>query len=211
MKPHAAPDPPAVEDGAPAGGTRPRSAEASPAGEAPALAALAEIDGRLRERETAWQSEARQLDAVRRELAVVTTRLQRTRSLAARGSRGEDEDSAARRRQALVQDEEARQARLLLEFEARLEEAESRRVALHDETAQLRDRKQELLRRLSSPVRSAYQAAVRAGRVPPITTAPDGVCSGCSFRLPAPVVEAVVRGAVVVCGGCERLLRPGRA
>ena len=195
-------------DGTPARGTRTTRVGASPAGEGRVLAALAEIDSCLRERESAWKTLAGRLDTTRRELAVVTGRLERTRSLAAQRLPGEDDDSAARKRPALVRSEEARHARLLREFEASLEETEARRVALHDETRQLRFRRQEILQQLSAPVRSAYEAAVQAGRVPAITTAPDGACSDCSSRLPAPVVEAVVRGAVVVCRGCQRLLRP---
>lgn len=175
------------------------------------LAALAEMDSRLRECESAWKTVVRQLDATRRELAVATGQLQRARSRATQRLRGEDDDSGAPTRPALVQSDEVRRARLLQEFEARLKEAEAQRVALHGETEQLRHRRQEILRRLSAPVRSAYEAAVQAGRVPALTTVADGVCSGCSSRLLAPVVEAVARGAAVVCRGCERLLCPTEA
>jgi flavoprotein len=61
---------------------------------------------------------------------------------------------------------------------------------------------------LSAPVRVAYEAVSRAGRVPALTTAVDGLCRVCRARLPSEVVEAVVRGALVICRGCERLLCP---
>lgn len=99
----------------------------------------------------------------------------------------------------------------LQRFEARLTEAETRRVALHGETERLRHRKQAALRQLSAPVRSAYEAAFQAGRVPTITTVASGVCSGCASRLPSAVVEAVGHGAVAICGGCARLLCPTEA
>jgi predicted nucleic acid-binding Zn-ribbon protein len=134
--------------------------------------------------------------------------LQRTRSLAARPPRCEDDESFQWRQPALVQTEETLHARLLEQFEAGLEEAERRRVALHDEIAGLRHRKQTALSELRAAVRSKYEAALQAGRVPAITTAKSGACCGCAARLPPPVVEAVGRGAVMVCPGCDRLLCP---
>ncbi len=202
------PDRSASQESVPAEGRGARATrlDASPAGDGRAVAALAEIDSRLRERETAWKVVVRQLDTRRRELAVIAARLQRMRSLAARQSRGESEVSGGRKRPDLAQDEEARHARLLQEFEAGLKETETRRVALHDETERLRHRKEAALRRLSAPLRFAYEAAFQAGRVPAITIVAGGLCSGCGSRLPSLVVEAVRRGAVVVCRGCERLL-----
>jgi len=203
-----APERSASQESAPAEGRGARTTrlDASPAGDGRAVAALAEIDSRLRERETAWKVVVRQLDASRRELAVIAARLQRTRSLAARHSRGESDAPGGPKRPDLAQGEEAHHARLLQEFEAGLKETETRRVALHDETERLRDRKQAALRQLSAPLRSAYEAALQAGRVPAIAIVAGGLCSGCAARLPSLVVEAVGRGAVVVCRGCERLL-----
>ncbi len=203
-----APERSASQESAPAEGRGARTTrlDASPAGDGRAVAALAEIDSRLRERETAWKVVVRQLDASRRELAVIAARLQRTRSLAARQSRGESDAPGGPKRPDLAPGEEAHHARLLQEFEAGLKETETRRVALHDETERLRDRKQAALRRLSAPLRSAYEAALQAGRVPAIEIVEGGLCSGCAARLPSLVVEAVGRGAVVVCRGCERLL-----
>jgi inactivated superfamily I helicase len=172
---------------------------------------LVEIDSNLREGERAWKAVVRKLDASRQELAVAAVQLQMTRSLAARQSRCEDGESDGRKRPDLAPGEEAHYARLLEQFEARLTEAETRRVALHGETELLRHRKQAVLRQLSAPVRSACEAAFQAGRVPAITTVASGVCSGCASRLPSAVVDAVGHGAVVICSGCARLLCPTEA
>jgi len=202
------PDRSASQESAPTEGRGARATrvDASPAGDGRAVAALAEIDSRLRERETAWKVVIRQLDARRRELVVIAARLQRTRSLAARHSPGESEVSGGRKRPDLAQGEEAHHARLLQEFEEGLKETETRRVALHDETEVLRHREEAALRQLSAPLRFAYEAALQAGRVPAITIVAGGLCSGCAARLPSLVVGAISRGAVVVCRGCERLL-----
>jgi len=181
--------------------------DASPASDGRALAALAEIDSNLREGEGAWKAVVRQLDASRRELALAAVQLQMTRSLAARQSRSEDV-SGGHKPSDLAPGEEAEYARLLQQFEAGLTEAETRRVALHHETEGLRHRKEAVLRQLSAPVRSAYEAALQAGRVPAITIVVNGVCSACTSRLPLAVVEASGRGSVVVCSGCARLLCP---
>jgi len=185
--------------------TRP---SASPCSDGRVLTALAEIDSNLREGELAWKAVVRKLDASRQELAVAAVQLQMTRSLAARQSRCEDGESDGRKRLALALGEEAHYPRLLQQFEAGLTEAETRRVALHGETERLRHRQQAALRQLSAPVRSAYEVAFQAGRVPAITTVASGVCSVCASPLPSAVVEAVGHGAVVICGGCARLLCP---
>jgi hypothetical protein len=169
---------------------------------------LAEIDSNLRKSECAWKVVVRKLDASRQELAVAAVQLQMTRSVAARQSRSEDGESHGRKRPDLALGGEADYARLLEQFEAELMEAETCRAALHGETERLRHRRQEALRRLSAHLRSAYEAALQARRVPPITTVAGGVCGGCASRLPSAVVEAVGQGAVVVCSGCARLLCP---
>jgi hypothetical protein len=89
-----------------------------------------------------------------------------------------------------------------------LKEAETRRSAVHAETERLRERRRAALLHLTTPIRVAYEAALRAGHAPPITTARDGQCGVCRARLPATVLEAVGGGAVVVCRGCDRLLIP---
>ncbi len=178
---------------------------------APALTALAEIDSRLREGERAWKAVVRKLDASRRELAVAAVQVQMTRSLAGRQSRRNDHEPDGRNRPDLGLAEEAHYTGLLQEFEVELTDAEVRRVALHGETERLRQRKQAALRQLSAPVRSAYEAALQAGRVPAITVVVDGACRACASQSPPAVVEASGRGAVVVCGGCARLLCPTAA
>jgi len=187
--------------------TRSTRFDASPASDGRALAALAEIDSNLREGEGAWKAVVRQLDASRRELALAAVQVQMTRSLAARQSRSEDVSDGPMRPELSPRDE-AEYARLLQQFEAGLTEAETRRVALHHETEGLRQRKQAALRQLSAPVRSVYEAALQAGRVPAITIGVNGVCSACTSRLPLAVVEPSGRGNVVVCSGCARLLCP---
>lgn len=182
----------ASQESAPAEGRGARTTrlDESPAGDGRAVSALAEIDSCLRERETEWKVVVRQLDASRRELTVIVARLQRTRSLTGRQSRGETEVSGARKQPDHAQGEEAHHARLLQEFEAGLRETETRRVTLHDETERLRHRKQAALRQLSEPLRSAYEAALQAGHVPAITIVAGGLCSGCASGLPSLVVEA---------------------
>jgi predicted nucleic acid-binding Zn-ribbon protein len=151
------------------------------------------------------------LDASRRELAVAAVQVQMTRSLAGRQSRSEDHESEGRNRPDLALAEEAHYTRLLQQFEVGLTDAEARRVALHGKTERLRQCRQAALRQLSAPVRSAYEAALQAGRVPAITIVVDGACSACASRLPPAVVGASSRGAVVVCSGCARLLCPTQA
>ena len=185
--------------------TRP---SASPGSDGRVLTALAEIDSNLREGERAWKAVVRKLDASRQELAVAAVQLQMTRSLASRQSRKEDGESDGRNRPDLALGEEVHYARLLEQFEAGLTEAETRRVALHGETERLRHRQQAALRQLSASVRSGYEAAFQAGRVPAITTVASGVCGGCASRLPSAVVDAVGDGAVMICSGCVRLLCP---
>jgi hypothetical protein len=180
----------------------------SPFWDSRVLTILGDLDLHLRDQEDAWKSVVGKLDAARRELAVATAQLERTRSLAVRPSHRDDDESLARDGPAPVYGEEERHARLLQRFEAALKEAEARRGALHEETERLRNRKQAALLHLSTPVRVAYEAALRAGRVPAVTTALDGLCCVCRARLPSGVVEAAVRGAVVVCRGCDRLLCP---
>lgn len=207
---HTATDRPASQDTALAEGraSQPTRLDANPAADGRALTALAEIDSSLHEGECAWKAVVRKLDASRRELAVAAVQLQMTRSLVARQSRREDHESDGRKRPDHALGEEVHYAHLLQQFEAGLTEAETRRVALHDEAERLRHRKQAALRQLSAPVRSAYEASLQAGRVPAITTVASGVCSGCGVCLPSAVVEASGRGAVVVCRGCARLLCP---
>ena len=55
-----------------------------------------------------------------------------------------------------------------IDSEGRLTEPETRRVARHGETEHLSHRKQAALQQLSAPVRSGYEAAFGAGRVPAI-------------------------------------------
>jgi hypothetical protein len=172
------------------------------------LAALAEIDSDLRESECAWKAVVRELDARRQELAVAAVQVEMTKSLAARQSRSEDDASEGRKRRDVAGGEEARYASLLQPFEAALTEAETRRVALRTVTEGLRQLKEAVLRQLSAPIRSAYEAAFQAGRIPAIATAAGGVCNGCASRLPSSVVDAVGHGAVVICSACARLLCP---
>jgi predicted nucleic acid-binding Zn-ribbon protein len=172
------------------------------------LAILGDLDLHLRDQEGAWKSVVAKLDVARGELTMATARLQRARSLAVRQPHLQDEDSMTCERAALAYGTEERHARLLRQFEAALTEAEARRGALHEETERLKNRREAALLHLSGPVRVAYEAASRAGRVPAVTAALDGVCCVCRARLPSEIVEAVVRGAVVVCRGCERLLCP---
>lgn len=189
-------------------GARTTHPEAGPARDGRLLTTLAEIDVRLRELDHAWKTVAQRLEANRRELAVAAVQLQRARSLAARRPRGEDDPSDEPRAAALPQSEEARHVRLFEEFEAGLKEVEAQRLALHAETEGLRRRRQAALRQLRPEVRSPYEAALQAGRVPVLTKVAAGTCGACASRLPATVVEAVGRGAVMVCHGCEGLLCP---
>jgi predicted nucleic acid-binding Zn-ribbon protein len=175
------------------------------------LTILGDLDLHLRDQEGEWKSVVAKLSAARRELAMATAQLQTTRSLAVREPHLKDEDSVTRERATLAYGREERHARLLRQFEAALREAEARRGALHEETERLKNRRQAALLHLSAPVRVAYEAASRAGRVPAVTPAVDGLCRVCRARLPSEVVEAVVHGAVVSCPGCERLLCPTEA
>ena len=193
------------------GSVRPTRLARSPFWDSRVLTILGDLDLHLRDQEGEWKSVVAKLSAARRELAMATAELQKTRALAVQQSRGKDEDSVAWDRLALAYGEEERHARLLRQFEAALKEAEARRGALHEETERLKNRRQAALLHLSAPIRVAYEAASRAGRVPAFTTAVDGLCCVCRARLPSEVVEAVVRGAVVVCRGCERVLCPTEA
>ncbi len=183
----------------------------SPLWDSRILTIVGDLDLHLRDQEGAWKSVVASLDTARCQLAVATAQLQRTRSLTVQPLHRKDEDPVARDGPALLYGEEERRARLLRHFEAALSEAEARRGALHEETERLKNRRQAALLHVSGPVRVAYEAAVRAGRVPAVTTARDGLCCVCRTRLPSEVVEAVVRGAVVVCRGCDRLLCPTEA
>ncbi len=188
-------------------GARTATPHASPPRDGRVLAALAEIDSRLRELDDAWTNVAQGLEASRRELAVAAVQLQRARALAARRPRVGDESDEPKA-PAFAPSDEAHHVRLFEQFEADLKQVEARRLAVHAETQSLRQRRQAALRQLSAGLRSAYDAALRAGRVPVITTMTGGVCDACASRLPPPVVDAVRNGAVVVCRGCERLLCP---
>jgi hypothetical protein len=176
------------------------------------LTIVGDLDLRLRDQKDAWRSVVAKTGAARRELAVATAQLQRTALRAAQQSARKDGDFPAREGPGLVYaEEERRHTRLLLQFEAGLKEAEARRGALHDETERLEDRRQAAALHLSTPVRMAYETALRAGLVPAVTTARGGLCSACRARLPSDVIEALARGAVTVCRGCERLLCPTEA
>ncbi len=190
------------------GRARPPRMARSPFWDSRVLMIVADLDLQLLDQETAWKSVVAKLDAARRELAVTAAQLERTRALAFQLSDRKDEDAAARDRPAFLYGDEERHARLLRQFEAALNEAEARRGALHEETERLKNRRQAALLHLSAPVRTAYEAALRAGCIPAVTTAGEGQCSVCRARLASEVVETVVHGAVVVCRGCERLLCP---
>ncbi|HEY7516427.1 MAG TPA: hypothetical protein VIC87_18190 [Vicinamibacteria bacterium] len=171
-----------------------------------ALSALAEIDVRLRELDRAWKGVALRLETSRRELAMAAVQLQRARSLAARRPRGGGDESDEPKPPAVAPSEEAHHVRLFELFEAELKNAEAERLAVHHETQGLRQRRIAALRQLPADVRSAYEAALQAGRAPVLTTMTEGACDTCASPLPPPVVEAVRRGVVRVCHGCERLL-----
>ena len=182
------------------------TARHDPSGDGVLLAELAGLDELLRERGAAWKDFVRRLDTLRREIAVTSAQVQRSRSLAARrASRDGDAEEA---RLSAPDRDEARATRLTQEFEAALQETEERRVGLHAEMDDLRRRRQALLRRLPVPLSRAYQSLADAGRVPAVAAVTDGVCGGCASPLPESVVEALSCGAVAVCARCDRLLRP---
>lgn len=178
-----------------------------PSGDGLLLAELADFDELLRERGAAWKELVRRLDALRREIAVTSAQVQRSRSLAARkASRDGDADQEAR--PAAPTRDEARATQLTREFEAALRETEKRRVSLHSEMENLRRRRQALLGRLPAALSRAYRLLADAGRGPAVAAVADGVCGGCESSLPESVIEALSHGAGAVCARCERLLRP---
>jgi len=184
-----------------------RTAGHHPSGDGPLLAELAGLDELLRERGAAWKELVGRLDALRREIAITSAPVQRSRSLAAR-KKPQDDDADQEARPSAPTPDEARATRLKQEFEAALRETEERRVALHGEMDDLRRHRQALLGRLPAPLSLAYQSLADAGRLPAIAAVAKGTCGGCESPLSESVIEALSHGAVAVCARCERLLRP---
>jgi len=169
------------------------------------LANLAGIDDLVLERDAQWKGLAQHLDALRREIAVTSAQLQKSRSLAARKASRDDDGGQGARSPAPTREEESA-PQLMLAFEATLRETEVRRIAFHAEMDDLRRRRQALLQRLPASVSLAYQSLAAAGRLPVIAAAVKGACSGCESPLPEPVIEALSHGAAAACAHCERLL-----
>jgi len=186
-----------------------RAAGHHPSGDGLLLAELAGIDELLRERDAVWKDLVHRLDGLRREIAVASAKVQRSRSLAARNTPRDDDADQDTSPPGPTRDE-VRATRLTQEFEATLRETEQRRVALHAEMDDLRRRRQALLRRLPASISRAYQSLTDAGRTPVIAVVANGACSGCEAPLPEFVIEALSQGAVVACACCERLLRLAR-
>lgn len=172
------------------------------------LANLAGIDELVLERDVEWKGLAQHLDALRREIAVTSARLQRSRSLAARKP-SRDDDGGQGRSPAPTREEE-RAPQLMLKFEARLRETEVRRIAFQAEMDDLRRRRQALLQRLPASVSGAYQSLAAEGRLPVIAPAVKGACGGCESPLPDSIIEALSHGAAAACAHCERLLHLAR-
>lgn len=172
------------------------------------LANLAGIDELVLERDAEWKGLAQRLDALRREIAVTSAQLQRSRSLAARKASRDDDGGQGARSPAPTREEE-RAPQLMLEFEATLRETEVRRVAFHAEMEDLRRRRQALLKRLPASVSWAYQS-LAAARLPVIAAAVKGACGGCESPLPESAIEALTDGAAAACAYCDRLLHLAR-
>lgn len=199
-------DPAAPRESAGPGG---RTEQHRPAADGRLLADLAEIDELALERDADWKRRAQRRDALRREIAVTSAQIQRSRSLAAHMPSRDEEDVEAARPSAPTRDED-RAARLMQEFEAALRQTEERRVAFHAEMDDLRRRRQALLQRLPASVSRAYQSLAEAGRLPVIAAVAKGACGCCESPLPESVIEALSQGAVAACARCERLLHPAR-
>jgi hypothetical protein len=191
-------------------GARTASTDALSPHDGRVLTGLAEIDSRLRELDQEWTSIAQKVETSRRELAVAAVELQRARLLAARRARGEDREPDEPMPPPLAASEEAHHVRLFEHFEAELREAEARRIAIHNERQTLRKPREAARRQLSAAVRSAYEWALQAGRIPVLTAVADEACVACGSRLNPAVVEAVGRGDIRVCAGCARILCPSR-
>lgn len=174
------------------------------------LAELARLDELLQERGAAWKELVRRLDALRREIVVTSTQVQRSRSLAAREASLLDGDADQEARPLPPSRDEARATGLKQEFEVVLREAEERRVALHAEMDDLRRHRQALLKRLPAPLSLAYQSLADTGRVPAIAAVAKGACGGCGSPLTESVIDTLRHGAVAVCARCERLLQLAR-
>jgi predicted nucleic acid-binding Zn-ribbon protein len=200
------PDPAAPSESAGPGG---RTERHRPNADGGLLADLAELDELALERAAGWKRLAQRRDALRREIAVTSAQIQRSRSLAAHMPSGDEENVEAARPSALTRDE-IRAARLMREFEAALRKIEERRVAFHAEMDDLRRRRQALLQRLSTSVSRAYQSLADAGRLPAIAAVAKGACGGCESPLPESVIGALSHGAAAVCARCDRLLHPAR-
>ncbi len=173
------------------------------------LATVAEIDSRLGECAGLWAAVVEQFETARRNLVLATAELQKTRRLAANQRRAKDENPDAPRPVVSVEAieaDEGRRAKLLVDFEAGLQQAEARRLALHGEMDLLRKRKADNLARLTPSLRATYNAAERAGRIPVIAALVNHTCSCCSAPVPTNESAAATKGSAVVCGGCGRLL-----
>jgi len=166
------------------------------------LADLVSLDERLRERDAAWSALVLRLGALRREIAVTATRAARRRPPAAPSDEGGPPEAAE------PTPLQARVPVLMQEFEAALRDTEAQRVALHVEREELRSRRQGLLDRLPAALAFTYRSLVDAGRLPAVAVVASGACASCGSPLPPAVAEALVRDAVAVCAGCERLLLP---
>jgi hypothetical protein len=182
-----------------------RTAERQPSGDALVLQELAGLDELLRGRDAAWKELVRRLDSLRREIAVTSAQVQRSRTLAVRkASRDGDADQGAG--PPTSSRDEARAPELTKEFEAALRDTEGQRLVLHAEMDDLRRRRQGLLRRLPAPISRAYQSLVDVGCMAPIADVTGSVCGGCESPLPHFVIETLSHGAVAICARCERLL-----
>jgi uncharacterized protein len=77
------------------------------------------------------------------------------------------------------------------------------------ELAELGARRDAVLDGLSREARLCYDAAVRAGRRPPVVPVNADSCCGCNMRLPAQRANEVRGGrAIFACPHCGRLLYP---
>jgi len=173
------------------------------------LSSLAGIDEAVLVRNAEWKGLAQHLDALRREIAVTSAQVQRSRSIAARKPSRDDHDGDGANSSG-PSGEEERASQLMLEFESALRDAEERRVSFHAEMGELRRRRGALLQRLPAAVSLAYRSLAEAGRVPVIAEVIKGACGGCESSLPESAMEVLKHGAVVACARCERLLHPSR-
>lgn len=172
------------------------------------LADVAGLDQLVREREAVWKGLAQALDAVRRQVTLAGVEAQKSRS---RGSHQAAQGGGpGQARPPAPTGDEVSARNLMRQFETTQRETEERRVALHAEMEELRQRRQALLRRLPAPVSRAYRSLADAGRVPAIAAVAEATCSGCQSPVPASVTELLTHGAVTACARCERLLHLAR-